>query len=458
MLLPLALLLATAAPPTLAYRFSLPEPVAQLEGELEFGAPLESARRFTVTEGESAARDIGALELLPVGGGPSRRLEPVVDGDGEPSWEVPRGAKRLRWRCRLTGRAAVGGHGEVRLEADRCLVRPWSPEASLKASLSFTALPGQQALLPYPSGPEGTWRADGPGLVDAGYWVLGRFTHTRWELGGIPFDVAQLGPLKASTAALQGWLARSVGEVATFHGGRFPAERVVVALVPAPSEKAAVFGEILRSPHPSVTLFVGDHAPDAAFPADWVAVHELFHLGHPAFFPRRAWITEGLTTYFTDVVQGRSGRERPEEVWGGFADAFENAGVLGTTRSTRELSRTMSAEGHYRLAYWAGAAFALAADVELRRATQGKRSLDDVIRALHAQGAILEEADLAAAIDRIAGRPLFALLERQWLDAPGCPGLPALLASLGVRGKGSKVVLDDAAPLAPIRRAITARP
>ena len=152
-------------------------------------------------------------------------------------------------------------------------------------------------------------------------------------------------------------------------------------LVPVPGEAASPFGMVLWSNPPSVAILVGDRATDAAFDRDWVATHELLHLAHPAVFPKQAWLTEGLATYFTELARWRSGRfteaQAFTELAAGFARGEDEAGP----RAFAEFAGS-EGKGSYLALYWKGAFFALELDLELRRRTGGARSLEDVLASL----------------------------------------------------------------------------
>jgi len=109
--------------------------------------------------------------------------------------------------------------------------------------------------------------------------------------------------------------------------------------------------------------------------------------------------------------------------------------------------------------YWSGAALALIADVELRRRSDGRESLDTVLDRM--QQCCLPSArtwsgvDLFRKFDTLVDEPLFMDLYRQYADAAGFPDVRPLLEQLGVRAEGGEVRLSDHAELATIRRALT---
>jgi predicted metalloprotease with PDZ domain len=186
---------------------------------------------------------------------------------------------------------------------------------------------------------------------------------------------------------------------------------------------------------------------------DWVVTHELFHVNFPDLGREHAWLSEGLATYLEPVARARVGLVDDDKFWRdlvqGLPQGLPQAGDRGL-ENTHTWGRT----------YWGGALYCLVADVTIRERTGNTRSLDDVIRAIGKTG----ETDdihwsthqfLEAGRDA-TGTSVLSELFAQLADQPGTVSLSELFARLGVTVHGESVVFDDAAPLARIRRAITA--
>jgi predicted metalloprotease with PDZ domain len=111
--------------------------------------------------------------------------------------------------------------------------------------------------------------------------------------------------------------------------------------------------------------------------------------------------------------------------------------------------------------YWGGCLFWLMADVQIREQTNERRSLDDALRAILDAGGdgsvtwpiprVIETGDRATGVhvlkdlyDEMALKPAQVDLDSFW-------------KKLGVKNVGATAVFDDAAPLASIRKAITAK-
>ena len=118
-------------------------------------------------------------------------------------------------------------------------------------------------------------------------------------------------------------------------------------------------------------------------------------------------------------------------------------------------------QDHQRI-YWGGAAFWLVADVRIRERTHNRIGVQTALQAINrASGGNTADWN----VDQLIGAGDAATggteLRELYTDM-GTKGTPfdvdALLHRLGVSLRDGKVVFDDSAPLAAIRRQITASP
>ena len=165
-------------------------------------------------------------------------------------------------------------------------------------------------------------------------------------------------------------------------------------------------------------------------------------------------MSEGLADD-TTAVGFRQAVRAPEQVWlelvRGLPNGLPRAGDRGLDH-THTWGRT----------YWGGALFCLLADIEIRERTGGKRGLVDAFRGILAAGGN-DQVDWPierafAEGDKAIGEPVLMELYRKMKDAPVSPDLDALWQELGVIVRNGTLDLDDKAPRAAIRRAITAPP
>ena len=305
---------------------------------------------LTVTvEGASAVRDFlfsqpGAVEAVVLPGGAELHVGP----DG--GVFLPPGVDRFSYRFVPAGDdlfRGVEANGELLVAGRAYLIRPRA--AARTGDVELRAPP--DAHLPWAPDAHGLFHLRGVDLVDSGFHAFGG-RGCPAPLGAI--DVRLVGPpTAAGDARLCEWIAQAAREVATVRA-KLPYARVAVNLVPVPGEAASPFGMVLWSNPPSVAILVGEQATDAEFDRDWVATHELLHLSHPAVFPKQAWLTEGLATYFTELARWRSGRfteaQAFTELAAGFARGEDEAGP----RAFAEFAGS-EGKGSYLALYWKGA-------------------------------------------------------------------------------------------------------
>jgi hypothetical protein len=109
--------------------------------------------------------------------------------------------------------------------------------------------------------------------------------------------------------------------------------------------------------------------------------------------------------------------------------------------------------------YWGGALFCLVADVRIREKTHNRKGLQDALRAIRNSGGIITEdwtiEKAFAAGDKATGTTVLRDLYREVRDQPSTVDLNSLWQKLGVSIEDGKVIFNDKAVDAPIRRAIT---
>jgi hypothetical protein len=339
----------------------------------------------------------------------------------------------------------------------------WRPERlapGTRVELRFELPRGVRALAPWPEG-EGASLALPPSALHLhAYVALGRLTAGELREGGVTLRYARLGGGGPSDDAIRRWLGSALRAAATI-GASPCADRIVAVLVPAPPGPDPVpFGMLHRGGDPSIMFLVREGAEEGALVDDWVATHELAHLALPLVDRQDAWLPEGVATYYQEVARARAGILSPLDAFRRMDAGFERGRRAGTGRPLAEESASLPRTGAYARVYWAGAAFALEADMMLR-AHHGS-SLDAVLAALPLRrgpgsGPWRAEA-LLREMDRAAGTVALSELARAHLARSDFPDIEALFARLGLvrDAEGALTTVDDA-PLAPLRDAITAR-
>ena len=295
--------------------------------------------------------------------------------------------------------------------------------------------------------------------------AIGRFRVELIELPGGRIRYALLpGEPAPDVAALRRWVTSGARALVTAYG-RLPVHEVQLLVVPIGRGREPVpWGEVKRGGGDAVHLYIDQRRPAEAFMADWVLVHELSHLLHPVIDAPDRWLSEGIASYYQNVVRARAGLRSAPWAWNALHAGFQR-GIRGTPRgrSLAEVSETMMRDQSFMRVYWSGAAIALLADVDLRRRSEGTQSLDT---ALAAFGDCCLPADrswsareLMRKLDQFTGTTVFMDLYRKHVDSDDFPDLGAVYGELGLQSmSATRLRLDPMAPGAAICEAIMAAP
>lgn len=267
-------------------------------------------------------------------------------------------------------------------------------------------------------------------------------------------DVAILGDHRyaMNDEAIRAWIEDGAGVVSQLFG-KFPVDRATFFVVPARGEDEVVFGKVLSLSGASVVLVVGDRMQASNRHADWVLVHEMFHLGFPTFRGEGRWLGEGLATYYEPVLRARAGWTQGGDVFRQFARNMPRGtggGLHPAGLAQRDDTDSI---------YWGGALFCLVADVRIREETRGKKSLDDVLRATLERGGdathVWSLADVVKLGDHVTGTTVMSEMVDRYASHGDRIDLEALLFALGVeKDEGGMVAMDEGKPLSWIRREI----
>ncbi|WP_460760115.1 hypothetical protein [Lysobacter fragariae] len=266
--------------------------------------------------------------------------------------------------------------------------------------------------------------------------------------------VGPVGPARSDE--LQRWLAEAAqAELAAF--GRYPLPRATVRIeeIRSRDRSPVPWGQTLRRDDVAVLLFVRRGATLAELRADWTAVHELAHLFHPYLGDDGRWLSEGLASYYQNVLRARVGLFDEARAWQQLDAGFGRGRAEDSALPLAELSR--SRRGTMRV-YWAGAAYWLEADLALRR--EGS-SLDAVLDryarcCLRGTGEVAPE-DFIGQLDTVAGSDLFTRLFRRYAASREFPALDAAYAELGIERDADTLHFSTRRDAVQLRRAVMGR-
>jgi hypothetical protein len=254
------------------------------------------------------------------------------------------------------------------------------------------------------------------------------------------------------------WISNAANAVSEYFG-RFPVPHPRLMVRPSEGRSGVFRGMTFGGRRGAFTrISVGQSTKEKQLDNDWMMTHEFIHMAFPDLSGEsddHHWMEEGMATYIEPVARAQIGRMTPEKVWGDFArdmpQGLPQAGDRGLDH-TRTWGRT----------YWGGALFWMLADVQIREATDNRKGLQDAMRGiLDAGGNITEDWPVARVVevgDKATGTTVLADLYNQMKATAVHTDLDDLWRRLGVQVKRDAVTLDDGAPLAEIRKAITSPP
>jgi len=252
------------------------------------------------------------------------------------------------------------------------------------------------------------------------------------------------------SAELRAWVARAAGAIRAYYG-RFPLQhaRITVERVHGSGVRWA---RTFASSIAHVRIGVGRETTFEQFESDWILTHEFVHLALPQLADQHDWLQEGAATYVEPIARARAGQLSAERVRAKFVLQMPN-GLPGPKDRGLDYTSTRART------YWGGALFCLVADVEMRKRTDNRFGLQDALRAIVEDGGTVDHRwQIRKALrsgDRATGVDVLSKLYEHWRETPMQVDLESLWRDLGVARDGHRTSLNNEAPLAAIRRAIT---
>jgi hypothetical protein len=298
------------------------------------------------------------------------------------------------------------------------------------------------------------------GLV-ASHQRLGRLSaadtipSAQLKLGGANIDVSfASGNLDLPPSATLRWVTRAA-EAVTAYYGHFPVPNMQIRVQPSKGE-SGIFGGTTWGYRGGYTrISVGEHTSQRQLDSDWMLTHEMTHMAFPDVPDRHHWIEEGIATYVEPIARAQAGQLSVDKIW---RDMVRDMPQGEPGPRDRGLDNTPS----WGRTYWGGAMFCLVADVRIREATHNRKGLQDALRGIVAAGGTIQyEWPIAETFrlgDKATGTTVLSDLYAQMKDAPVNVDLDELWRRLGIVSGNGGMSFDDRAPLAEVRKAITAPP
>jgi hypothetical protein len=256
---------------------------------------------------------------------------------------------------------------------------------------------------------------------------------------------------KVSDWQLKQWVQKAAEAVVAYYG-RFPVPHVTLQ-IRSFDGRGVRGGQTFSRYGGFIRIAVGAQTTPEDLNSDWMLTHEMVHLTFPSMQDQHHWIEEGIATYVEPIARIQAGQFSAARMW------FE---------LVRDMPKGLPESGDRGLdhthtwgrTYWGGALFCFLADLEIRRQTQNKKGLQDALRGiLNAGGNMLEDWPIEKALqagDRSVGVEVLVKLYERMRDHPMQVDLDSLWKQLGIRTENGALQFNDDAPLAAMRKSITA--
>lgn len=328
--------------------------------------------------------------------------------DDELTWHPPVAGGRLAYTLRLDHRRRGGGY-DSRMAEDWAVFRgddllPPAAVRTLKGARSKSRLrlsgpAGWSFVTAYPEAKDarGWFRVERSGRRfdrPVGWMAAGRLG-VRWETVA-DRKVAVAGPTghgirRLDMLAFLNWNLPALVEIFP----DFP-ERLLLVSAGDPMWRGGLSGP--------ASLFIHADRPLISGNGTSTLLHELLHVAQSYRAEQdEDWIVEGVAEYYTLEIMRRSGTLSAARQARGFAKLEEWAEEADALQGKRSAgARTARAATVMR-----------ALDAELRRRSEGRHSLDNVVRALADNGEPVSLERLRSVSRNLAGAPLKSLSDKQ---------------------------------------------
>ena len=287
--------------------------------------------------------------------------------------------------------------------------------------------------------------------------AVGRFNIVNIDIQGSQLRLAMPGGLNAQQQqTMAAWVKESATSVSDLSGS-FPQPNPQVLIVPADERgRADMFGQVLRGGGVATTFYVNQNRSLQEFRDGWTATHEFSHMLLPYISSRDRWLSEGLASYYQNVLRARDGRLSALEAWQSMYDGFER-GRKATSTGTLAQATRQGRAATMRV-YWSGAALMLMADIQLRKSSAGVQSLDSALTSLAEccldNGETWRARDMFEQLDLLTNTQVFRSLYQKYANAKGFPDMSDTWAELGIEVRNHRLALQQQAAQLDIRNAI----
>lgn len=291
--------------------------------------------------------------------------------------------------------------------------------------------------------------ADWPAVV-----AFGRFKENVIAVPGATLRVAVLGVTpKIDAAQIAEWVRNAALGVTTVHG-KFPVPEARVLVVPnAQGNEPVPWAFVQRGGGPSAQFLINHRLPAEAFVSDWTLFHELAHLLLPYIGSQDAWLSEGVASYYQNLLRARRGVITPLDAWQRLHAGFERGRKSQIGVTLADATERMYLNAGFMRVYWQGAAIALLADYRLR--VQGHHSLDSALgglaRCCLPSDKTWSGREVLERLDAITSTSVFTELYDRYIRSEAFPDLSEVYQGLGLQVQDKELRFTEGSPHTALR-------
>lgn len=236
--------------------------------------------------------------------------------------------------------------------------------------------------------------------------------------------------------------------------------QITVAPVSGASNDPIPWAQVHRNEINTVEFFTTTQATTDELKRAWTGYHELAHLLIPYRGWGDAWFSEGLASYYQNILQARAGILTEQEMWQKLYEGYQRglADKEFGGLELRAVSDNLRQDGGFMRVYWSGAWYFMVADARLRQQSRGRHNLDEALKKLNQCCAdrAMSVPDMVSKLDQLNRVLLFQPLYDQITVATEVPPFEPIFASMGITIINGKVQLQSEGPGAQLRQQIVA--
>jgi hypothetical protein len=178
-------------------------------------------------------------------------------------------------------------------------------------------------------------------------------------------------------ALIFAWIREAASAVSTYYG-HFPVASVRFLMAPVDGDRI-LRGTTWGYRGAAIRILFGRNCGEEALHQDWVMTHEMVHLALPDMSHRYNWLAEGLAVYIEPIARVQAGDLAAKTIWADMKRDMPKG--LPQPRD-----QGLDYDPTWGRIYWGGALFCLMADIGIRRKTEDRLGLQDVMRGVLAAG------------------------------------------------------------------------